>query len=107
MKWALFLIIVFIVAVVIINGVAIKKDARIITMPLPGDRQAITMPPFGIFVEKEFQNNLIVIKHEECHWRQYQKKGLLNFYADYIKLKRRHSYQDNPMESECFISQNQ
>lgn len=106
LRWLPILLIVAIVLyVVFLNKKSIKSDAKFITMPLPGDRKAVTMPPFGVYIEKNVENNEQVIKHEKCHWKQYQKKGLIDYYKDYFHLKANHDYNDNPMEQECFIAE--
>lgn len=81
------------------------RDPRWYVMNLPGDRKAVTMPPFGIYIEPDAKNVDEIKKHEQCHWKQYQDKGLIKFYADYFKLKRLHEYSENPMEVECFNAQ--
>jgi len=91
--------------VVFLNSSAKNREPKFITMPLPGDRKAVTMPPFGVYIEKDVKDNEQVIKHEKCHWKQYQDKGLINFYKEYIQLKANHDYNDNPMEQECFIAE--
>ncbi len=75
------------------------------TTNLPGDRKAVTMPPFGIYIEPDVKNNEEIKRHEQCHWKQYQEKGLIKFYSDYFKLKKQHQYTENPMEVECFNAQ--
>lgn len=99
------LILAAVLYVIYRNKRSMKSDPKFITMPLPGDRKAVTMPPFGIYVEKDVKDNPQVIKHEKCHWDQYQRKGLVDFYKEYIKLKSNHDYNDNPMEQECFIAE--
>ncbi len=101
----LILIVGMILFVILLNKRSIKSGPKFITMPLPGDRKAVTMPPFGIYIEKDVENDEQVIKHEECHWKQYQDKGLFDFYKEYFRHKSNHDYNDNPMEQECFIAE--
>lgn len=75
------------------------------TVNLPGNRKAVTMPPFGIYIEPDAKNVAEITRHEQCHWQQYQQKGLVKFYSDYFKLKKLHPYEQNPMEVECFNAQ--
>ncbi len=101
----LILILVVVVALFCMNKRSKKTDPKIMMLPLPGDRMAVTMPPFGIYVEPEYKNTDAIIKHEKCHWQQYQDKGLFNFYRDYFRMKANYDYKDNPMEQECFIAE--
>ena len=101
----LWLIVALVIWLIYLNRKAMKNEPRIISMPLPGDRKAVTMPPFGIYVEPESKDNPEVLKHEECHWKQYHDKGLIEFYKDYFRLKSLYDYGENPMEVECFIAQ--
>jgi len=49
---------------------------------------AITIPPFGIFIESKFkkEKELLgsVLSHERNHWRQFQRMGLEAFYFNYF-----------------------
>ena len=91
--------------VILLNKSAQKKDPKFITMPLPGNRKAVSMPPFGVYIEKDVENDEKVIKHEKCHWKQYQDKGLIDYYKEYFSLNSKYDYEDNPMEKECFIAE--
>jgi len=99
------LIVIIIVGLMFWNKKAQGKDPKLIVLPLPGNRKAVTMPPFGVYIEPDVKNNDSVIKHEYCHWRQYQDKGLINFYKDYFKMKANFNYEENPMEQECFMAE--
>lgn len=99
------LIVAMVLYIVLKNKKSMNSEPKFITMPLPGDRKAVTMPPFGVYIEKDVENDQAVIKHEKCHWNQYQRKGLIDFYKEYISLKSDHDYNDNPMEQECFIAE--
>lgn len=61
----------------------------------------ITLPPFGIYIKKEFINDRRLCRHEQCHWAQYQRMGFIKFYAVYLWLLMRHGYQNHPMEIEA------
>lgn len=55
-----------------------KKEPVIRSMKnIPFGQNAITLPPFGIFIAKSEVNNLALINHELVHWAQYQRMGLL------------------------------
>ena len=67
---------------------------------------AITVPPIGIFIRKEFVDHQQLRRHELAHWKQYQEKGLLLFYAAYLWYSIRHGYRNNPMEVEARTAEN-
>ena len=78
------------------------KTAKVIKVPyLPQDKDGITVPPFGVFVHKEALDKNQVIAHEQCHWQQYQSRGLIKFYREYFKGLNDYGYHDHPMEIEC------
>jgi hypothetical protein len=66
-----------------------------------GGFDAITLPPFGIYVKAERMNDEILIRHEMCHWAQYQRMGAVKFYALYLWYSMRYGYWNNPMEQEA------
>lgn len=35
--------------------------------------RAMTLPPFGILIKKEFVGDEKILNHEIIHWKQYQK----------------------------------
>ena len=61
----------------------------------------ITLPPFGIFVLAERINDLRLRRHEECHWKQYQRMGFWGFYLKYLWYSARYGYRNNPLEIEA------
>jgi len=63
--------------------------------------RAMTIPPFGIFIKKQYKNNQKTLNHEMVHWRQYQKLGLLMFYFQYFKQFVKYGYDKMPMEIEA------
>jgi len=60
--------------------------------------QGITLPPFGIYV---LNFNPKLIKHEQVHWLQYEKLGIVKFYVKYLWLLAKHGYKNHPMEIEA------
>ena len=62
---------------------------------------AITLPPIGIFALPEQVASPTLAKHEGKHWEQYQRMGLLKFYAMYAYYSLRYGYRNNPMEVEA------
>lgn len=45
-------------------------------------RTAITLPPFGIWICKNYFGNNLVREKELVLWNQYQKIGTVGFYTD-------------------------
>jgi len=78
------------------------KDPKIyyVHWTLPPYR-AMTIPPFGIFVKKKYQNNRRILNHDFVHWKQYQEMGLLKFYFQYFKEFTFFGYDKMPMEIEA------
>ena len=61
----------------------------------------VTLPPLGIFILAERINEDALVKHEQVHWAQYQRMGLVRFYATYIYQVLRYGYHNAPMEVEA------
>jgi hypothetical protein len=61
----------------------------------------ITLPPFGIFIRAESLNNPRLIRHEQAHWAQYERMGLVRFYVLYVFYFFRYGYYNHPMEIEA------
>lgn len=68
---------------------------------------ARTIPPFGIFIKESERNNDELLQHELIHWKQYQEKGLINFYHHYITELKKHGYDNMPMEKEARINESE
>lgn len=68
---------------------------------------AVTYPPFGIFLRRGWWGEASVarrealLSHERVHWAQYERYGLLGFYARYIFYSLRYGYRNHPMEIEA------
>jgi hypothetical protein len=60
----------------------------------------VALAPFGIFILAEHLHSQRLIRHEQAHWRQYQRLGLLRYYVTYLWGLVRHGYADHPMERE-------
>ena len=63
--------------------------------------RGITLPPLGIYVLAEHIDSERLRRHEMAHWAQYQRMGLLKFYAVYLWYSLKYGYRDNPMEIEA------
>lgn len=61
----------------------------------------IALPPFGIFILAERLHEEALIRHEQCHWLQAQKTGVLRWYATYLVNNIRYGYRKNPLEVEA------
>lgn len=66
---------------------------------------AITLPPFGIYMKDEYVADKILLYHELVHWRQYQDYGswAIVFYARYLYywVTAPFSYYKNKLEVEA------
>jgi len=62
---------------------------------------AITLPPIGIYAVQECLEDARLAKHENAHWDQYKRMGLLKFYGLYLWYSLRYGYRNNPMEVEA------
>lgn len=58
----------------------------------------ITLPPFGIFLLEERMGDQRLRLHEEAHWAQAKRLGVVKFYALYAWYSIRHGYWNNPLE---------
>jgi hypothetical protein len=81
------LLIIFVLIITLLN---IFKGERIFFTPIdiPGKQMAMTIPPFGIIIEKKYKNEGggrgTLLSHERVHWNQYKKMGLFGFYYNYF-----------------------
>jgi len=59
------------------------------------------LPPFGIFIlpDRLMQRSLVL--HEQCHWHQAERMGLLRWAITYLWYNLRYGYYDNPFEIEA------
>lgn len=63
--------------------------------------RAMTIPPFGIFIRKQYRDNQKILNHDMVHWGQYKKMGLFKFYFQYFKEFLTYGYDKMPMEMEA------
>lgn len=68
---------------------------------LPGGYNAMTIPPFGIWITKNEAKNANLLAHELIHWRQYQELGLIAFVQRYTRELQQYGYDFMPMEIEA------
>jgi len=68
---------------------------------------AITLPPFGIWIEEAYRDDPVIHYHELWHWYQYKKTGnVLVHYAKYLWAWIVHgfSYRNNPYEVAAYAA---
>jgi len=63
--------------------------------------RAMTIPPIGIFIKKEYKGNKSILKHDLIHWHQYKKYGFILFYFRYFMQLLLIGYDLMPMEIEA------
>lgn len=68
---------------------------------LPFNHDGMTIPPVGIFIKKDQQQNEALLKHEMVHWQQYQRMGLVPYYLNYFTDMATKGYDAHPMELEA------
>ncbi len=78
-----------------------KDNITIFSLNKNSKYNAITIPPFGIFIKKERRNNENLLNHEIVHWEQFKKLGMIKFYSNYIKQFTKFGYDNMPMEIEA------
>lgn len=97
-------LIIILFIVILLN---LFKGDRVFYTPIniPGKQMAITIPPFGMFIESEFKNEGsgrgTLLKHERVHWSQYKRMGLLGFYGNYLSEYIGHGRVNHSMEREA------
>lgn len=64
-------------------------------------RRGMCIPPFGIYIRKEYMDEPKILEHELCHWKQYQDKGFWGFYLEYAFQAMEKGYKNMNMECEC------
>jgi hypothetical protein len=95
---------IILVSILILN---INKKERIYYLPVDilGTQMAATIPPLGIFIEDEYENegdvSGSILRHEKVHWEQYQRMGLIKFYYSYTSEYLKHGRINNWMEEEA------
>ncbi len=61
----------------------------------------VTLPPFGIYILEEKLSNVRLVDHEQVHWEQYKRMGLIRYYLTYLWQVMRYGYWNAPMEVEA------
>ena len=68
---------------------------------LPHGYNAMTVPPFGIFILESERGNDALLQHEMMHWDQFVRNGLLPYYGRYFFEMHKYGYDNMPMELEA------
>lgn len=63
--------------------------------------RAMTIPPFGIFINIKYKGNEQILKHDLIHWKQYKRMGLIMYYLRYFIQLIIIGYDTMPMELEA------
>lgn len=95
------LIAFFIVVLWCISQRSNNRPRIIYTRKMPANYNALTVPPFGIFISQDEKENRALLDHELRHWKQYQREGLIPFTFGYARAARRFGYDGNPYEIEA------
>lgn len=82
----------------------LKKQPKIryVKWVLPPFR-AMTIPPFGIFIKKQFEGDKQILAHDLIHWKQYERMGFIMYYIRYFFQIVFIGYDTMPMEMEARI----
>lgn len=68
---------------------------------LPFGFNALALPPFGVFINKEHKYNKQLLAHELVHWKQFKENGLLLFLLRFLWYQINYGYDKNPFEIEA------
>ena len=82
------------------SGLKREPKIRYVQWVLPPFR-AMTIPPFGIFIKKEFEGDKQILEHDLIHWKQYERMGLFMYYFRYFMQLLLIGYDTMPMEMEA------
>ena len=61
----------------------------------------VCLAPWGIYILPEHLASERLIRHEQQHWRQWQRMGTVRYYATYLWQVARYGYKNAPMEIEA------
>lgn len=98
---------IFAAILVLVIGLNFLKKEMVFYTPfkIPTSLMAMTIPPFGIFIENKYKNegngSRSILQHEKKHWAQYKRMGLIKFYFQYAKEFVKYGRYNAPMEKEA------
>jgi len=67
----------------------------------------VALAPWGIYILPEAMYSQRLIRHEQAHWRQWQRMGTVRYYVTYLWGLLRHGYTNHPMELEARAAEHQ
>lgn len=99
----LLVVFILILTVSIYSLIQIKHEAPVTYVKnIPSSIMAMTIPPFGIFIEEKYieegDEKGSILGHERIHWLQYQERGIFGFYSAYISGWIKHGRLYNELE---------
>ena len=66
----------------------------------------VALAPWGIYILPAAMHSQRLIRHEQAHWRQWQRMGTVRYYATYLWQIVRYGYRNAPMEVEARAAEN-
>ena len=66
----------------------------------------VALAPWGIYILPAAMHSQRLIRHEQQHWRQWQRMGTVRYYATYLWQIVRYGYKNAPMEVEARAAEN-
>ena len=66
----------------------------------------VALAPWGIYILPAAMHSQRLIRHEQAHWRQWQRMGTVRYYATYLWQIVRYGYENAPMEIEARAAEN-
>ena len=66
----------------------------------------VALAPWGIYILPAAMHSQRLTRHEQAHWRQWQRMGTVRYYATYLWQIVRYGYRNAPMEVEARNAEN-
>ena len=66
----------------------------------------VALAPWGIYILPAAMHSQRLTRHEQQHWRQWQRMGAVRYYATYLWQIVRYGYRNAPMEVEARNAEN-
>ena len=66
----------------------------------------VALAPWGIYILPAAMHSQRLTRHEQQHWRQWQRMGAVRYYATYLWQIVRYGYENAPMEVEARAAEN-
>lgn len=66
----------------------------------------VALAPWGIYILPAAMHSQRLTRHEQQHWRQWQRMGTVRYYATYLRQIVRYGYRNAPMEVEARNAEN-